>query len=232
MLATAPWWDAAWLSDLLLIAGFAVAGLIYGLTQHATTQQQRRSALNHLKGVKAAMRDWAGAYFDTDYEGAQAALRASEDYRTVLDGQYIQNFLVPITPVESLVQPPGDSWPLAPRTVEAAGTALHRMTIFNQLVQKQTDFHMLHAAEYQGDGPKEELARAVEVISRQLHGSAIGDRAWYRELVAALDENIEELEALLNQNPVKRLVRRRPWRRRPKPPENPPPQTGGRSGPS
>jgi hypothetical protein len=225
----APWWDASWLNDILLIVGFAVAAIIYGATQHTGTQQQRRSTLNHLNGVKAAMSAWGDSYFNTAYEGAGLHERIKEDRDLVLGGQYMQNFMVPIQPVEGLVEPPGDSWPLEPRTVEAAGAALHRMVVFNQLVQQQTDFHALHAAEYKDpEVPKKPLAEAAENISRHLHGGVIGDREWYIELSTAIDANIKTLEDMLRMN---RPKRHRPWLQRLGQLANRRPRTGARTGP-
>jgi hypothetical protein len=169
----APWYDANWVNDVLVATGFLVAGGIYGATQHSGTQQQRRSTLNHLNGVKASMKAWGDSYFDTAYEGAGLDERVKMDRDLVLGGKHMQNFMVPIQPVESLVEPPGDSWPLEPRTVEAAGAALQRMTAFNQLVQQQTDFHARHAADYKNpEVPKKRPHRRLPPLCRRPRRSA------------------------------------------------------------
>ena len=76
------------------------------------------------------------------------------------------------------------------------------MTAFNQLVQQQTDFNLLHAAELptlQGD-QLEHLAAAAMRISEHIHG-AIDDADWYHSLKTAIDHNIAELNTSLKVSP-------------------------------
>jgi hypothetical protein len=82
------------------------------------------------------------------------------------------------------------------------------MTVFNQLVQQQTDFIAMHAAEIRGHRDKEALATAADVISQHLHEGGIGDAEWYRELIHALDANIDQLASAL-----KAKKQRRPWQK-------------------
>lgn len=219
-----PFWDTVWFSDALVVAGFAIAIGLYWATQRSATREQRKSTLAHLKGVKAAMTSWGDSYFTTDYAGVGAYDRARIDYLQIVEQRtYVQNFKVPTEPLETLIQPPGDAWPIEPRTVEAAGVALHKMTVFNQMVGQQSDFNAQHAIDFRDDDLNQRLAEAAELISQRIHG-IIGDSAWYRELVDALDANIALLESLLRP--------RRPSLRRPKLPAILHRQKGGRSDPA
>jgi len=199
---SAPWWDAAWVSDVVVILSVLVAVAIYWRQRLGSTRRQRESTLAHLKGVKASMEAWADDYFGTGYEGDAAENRSEVDFNAVMQGGYSQNFCVPTEPVVSLIQPPGDAWPISSRTVEAASVALLRLTIFNQFVQQQTDFNLLHAAELKrpdlSDEAKMPIALASRRISKNIHASAIGDGSWYKDLIDALDANVQEIEGMLD----------------------------------
>lgn len=190
-----PFWDRVWASDILLILGFAVAIGIYVATQRTATRQRRASTMAHLKGVKATMTAWGDSYFTTGYVGTAVQDRAKLDYNRVLQGGSTQNYKAPTEPLVTLMQPPGDGWPIEQRTVVAAGVALQRMTVFNQMVEQQTDFNARHATEFGIDDAtrRQRLAEGADRISQRIH-TVIGDRAWYLELVAALDANIALLE--------------------------------------
>jgi hypothetical protein len=230
-----PWWDRVWFGDLLVVASVVVAVLIFWQTQRASRRRQRESTLAHLRGVKVAMEAWADDFFGTSYAGDDAARNRSEiDFNAVMQGSYFQNFRVPTEPVASLSQPPGEAWPIAARTIETASVALLRFTVFNQLVQQQTDFNVLHAEELQhpdiDDGQtRHPIALAARRISETIHHDAIGDATWYVDFIKALDANILELELMLRLNrfvppfteahamprPPSPLLRLRPGTRRP-----------------
>jgi hypothetical protein len=197
--STTPWWDTVWFSDVLVAVGVIAALAIYWRQQRGSITRQRESTLAHLKGVKVAMEAWAKDYFGTSYAGTAANDRSELDFNAIMAGGYFQNFLVSTEPVASLIQPPGDAWPIASKTVQAASIALLRMGQFNQLVQQQTDFNARHAAELQGldlgEDRKMAIAKAGRQISKNIHGAAIGDATWYERLMDALDENIRALKA-------------------------------------
>ena len=197
-----PWWDTVWFSDILVVGSVAVALAIYWQQQRGSIRRQRESTLAHLRGVRVAMKAWADGFFGTSYAGDAATDRAELDFNTIMSsGDYFLNFRVPTEPVVSLIQPPGDAWPINSETVEAASVALLRMTVFNQLVQQQTDLHVLHAAELKrpdiDDQAKLPIALAARRISENIHADAIGDANWYQNLIEALDANILDLEKML-----------------------------------
>ena len=203
-----PWWDTVWIGtilvsfgDLLVIVGFGVAWWIYKNQDKASAIQRQKSTLAHLKGVKAAMEEWHDNFFTTSYEGTAAQDRSESDFNMVMRGTYIQNYRVPTEPVSSLIEPAGDIWPYSTETVRAANVALARMTVFNQLVQQQTDFNLRHAAELRrlDEEERKPVALAARRISEDLHGGAIADASWYHELKKALEDNIRLLEAALDQ---------------------------------
>lgn len=79
------------------------------------------------------------------------------------------------------------------------------MTVFNQLVQQQTDFNVRHAVEVKraqhDDEWKLAIALTARRISENIHGAAIGDAGWYTELMEALDANITTLKKELGADP-------------------------------
>jgi hypothetical protein len=204
-----PLWDRAWFGNALVLVSIVVAVAVYLFQRQGVLHSKRESTLAHVKGVEAAMRGWAQSFFGTSYEGEAAENRCELDFNTIMRGQYVQNFKVPTEPVESLIQPPGDAWPLSSDTVEAAGVALQRMTAFNQLVQQQTDFNLLHAAELRRpditEDEKRPIAEAARKICEGIHGFAIGDAGWYGGLMEALQANVEELEVMLQRRHFLRL---------------------------
>ena len=114
----------------------------------------------------------------------------------------MQNYRVSIDPVASLIALSGDTWPFSQRTVRAANIALSRMTVFNQLVQQQTDFNVLHVAHLRRFGGRDRtpIAEAGFTISGIIHG-AIDDASWYHDLKLALDLNIVDGWILLAAPP-------------------------------
>jgi hypothetical protein len=202
-----PWDDQVWLGTLvtaigdgLVIAGAAVAVWIYGRQSETSERQQRRSSHAHLRGVKAALEEWYDNFFMTSYEGVAASERAQRDYEAMLQGGFIQNYQVPTEPVSSLIQPAGDIWPFSDDTVRAANVALARITVFNQLVQKQTLFLVNQAAELArlDEEGREPIARAGMTISKQIHG-IIDNADWYHQLKRAIEDNLKEIDEELAQ---------------------------------
>lgn len=207
-----PWWDRAWLGtvliavgNLLVLTGVAVAWSIYRRQRGDSRRQRKESTLAHLSGVKAALADWHDNFFMTGYEGAAATARAQLDYNHVKAGGYIQNYRVPTEPVASLIRPAEELWPVEPTTIQAANVALSRMTVFNQLVQQQTDFNLRHSVELRRltEDEREPIAQAAMRISSDLHGGAIGDSTWYMNLKKSLEDNIGTLQGELGSTPEK-----------------------------
>ncbi len=213
-----PFWDTTWLSALLLALGDTlilgaayIAFHVYKLQQDAVNRQRQQASLNHLEGVRASLTDWHDSFFSTSYKGKLAAERAQFDYDQIRKHRsFMQNYRVSIDPVASLIALSGDTWPFSQRTVRAANIALSRMTVFNQLVQQQTDFNVLHAADLRRFGGRDRtpIAEAGFTISGIIHG-AIDDASWYHDLKLALDLNIAELWILLAAPPPNRPIRRR-----------------------
>jgi hypothetical protein len=204
-MASVPFWDTVWFSDLIVVGSVVVAVSIYLVQKRGSVKRQRESTLAHLKGVKAAMEVWGSDYFDTDYSGAAAKDRGNLDAKKIMNKDYFQNFRVPTEPVASLIQPPEDAWPLQSATVQAASIALLKMTHFNQLVQQQTDFNLRHAAEIaQWDLPESTrrwIALGARKISENIHGGVIDDGTWYKDLMKAINANIQTLQTLLKLKP-------------------------------
>ena len=82
------------------------------------------------------------------------------------------------------------------------------MTFFNQMVQQQTDFFVLHALELAklddvadladlDPGRLRPFALAARRFSARIH-SVIGDATWYHALKDSINGNIAELEGLLD----------------------------------
>ena len=224
--ASVPLWDRVWpatllvlIGDVVVIVGVFVAYWIYHKQDRRADIQRQKSTLAHLEGVRDALRDWHDNFFNTPYKGQAADDRAELDFNLVMRGGYMTNYRVATEPVASLIRPAAGIEPYSRKTVRAANIALSRMTVFNQLVQQQTDFVAFNTVELRrlsrqqpvtlhsllaaldsppmpDDDPRRPIAEAARSISSQLHG-VIDDASWYLELRAALDENIDELTALL-----------------------------------
>jgi len=207
MASMTPWWDRTVASDGLVVLGFGVVWLFYRKQKRDSKRQMQKAALDHLRGVKAALDAWYDDFFSASYAGSVAGERAHGDYLKIMKfGVYVQNYRVPIEPVSSLIQPTGGTWSFSPETVRAANVALFRMTFFNQLVQQQTDFNRQHAADLRRFNERRTpIAQAAERISEHIH-AVIDNAKWYKELDDALATNIQQLERMLNQP-----VRPRRW---------------------
>ncbi len=50
------------------------------------------------------------------------------DYQSIMDDSYVQSALVSTETVATLLQPPGDSWPIEENTIKSASFALQKFT--------------------------------------------------------------------------------------------------------
>ena len=197
-----PWWDSTWFSTLLVFVGVVLAVLVavwvYSRQSSASKRQMREASFDHLRGVAAALIEWHDNFFMTSYADKDANARADLDANLIEQGRYMQNYVVATTPVASLTEITRGTWSFDERTVRAANVALSRMTIFNQLVQKQTDFLVQHAVniEFLSVEDRKPIAAAAKRISMDLHG-AIGNNAWYVDLKWAIARNMRDLGARL-----------------------------------
>jgi hypothetical protein len=210
-----PWWDKAWaaalataIGDLLVLVGIVVAWRIYRRQKREENKRRQESTLAHLWGVRAALKDWYDGFFTTKYQGADLLGRSQMDYDVVMEtGSYSQNFRVSTAAIANLIQPSGDLWPLREETVRAATIALQRMTVFNQLVQQQTDFNLQNAVamRYGSIAKREPIAASARRISFDVH-NAIDDASWYGALGRALVLDIFDLERRLRASKASKYV--------------------------
>jgi hypothetical protein len=145
------------------------------------------------------MSTWGDLHFGgTGYNEETARTRAQLDHDAVIHGSHSQNFRVPTEPITSLIEQSETGWLISGETIAAANVALWKVGIFNQLVQEQTDFNVLHLAEFSDmnidTSQRHQLAEAAWKLSMSIHQHGIGDASWYRDLMGALDRNIETLE--------------------------------------
>ena len=182
--------------DWLVLLGLGLSFLVYLLESSAAWQRDLDSVLAMLRGVKDGFSTWGDIYFNP-YSTETAADRAGSDFHTVMGGGCQQVIRVPVEPLVALIEQPGESDLIHKATIEAANLALWQTVNFNQLVQQQTDFYTRHLAEIvDTELPPERrtvLARAAGSISMMLHAQGIGEAVWYKDLNAALEENINDL---------------------------------------
>jgi hypothetical protein len=211
-----PLWDTVWLGtllvalgDVLVLAGAFIAFHVYQLQQDTLKRQRQQSSLDHLESVKAALIDWYSNFFNANYRGEAAVVRAEQDRKAIQARSYGQVYMVPTDPVASLIQPSGDLWPFSLQTLRAANIALSHMTVFNQFVRQQSEFNVLHAVEIRRVEGRhlDDISEAGLRISTDLHQS-IDSGDWNRELKAAVTLNIAELWVLLAASPPNRPIRR------------------------
>jgi hypothetical protein len=184
--------------DILIFLGFGVTGIVYWLQSAATARRDVAAALAVLLAVKDGM-PWGDSYFAQSYVGEDVDNRARQDFMTVQSGNYAQIFHVPTEPLTTLVANPAAGDLIPRETMEAVNVALWQIGVFNQLVDKQTDFNARHLAEIRDDSlppeRREALANAAYSLSHMLHGSGIGDGEWYATLKRELDANVAQLES-------------------------------------
>lgn len=184
----------ALLGDVLIFIGLPLSYLFFRSERTDARNRDRQSVLAMLKAARAI--EWGDSYFNP-YDEPAARCRAKNDFALVMSYRYGQVKVVPVEPLNALIEHQGDSGLVREETIKAANAALWYIGAFNQLVQQQTDFNTLHAAEIKNRGlpmgQRLAIAEAAEAISVMLHLDGIGDAEWYKNLQTALDANIAEL---------------------------------------
>lgn len=165
------------MGDLFVLGSLIAAIIVYVKQRHRLDWQRKESTLAHLKGVKASLEEWYDSFFNTTHEGTGAEARAFQDEAAIRRRNSIQSYLVAPEAVATLIETDGTLWTFSSETVRSAGVALSRVTIFNQLVQGQTDFNLLHAGDRRGDG----LERRYSLEPRQPPGQRRSPQAIARE---------------------------------------------------
>jgi hypothetical protein len=200
---------------LLTALTLALAWFIYRLERATTRRREIASARSVLLAVKRGivegmpelgeyLRGWGEVYFSTIYDGRTAALRANETRKAVEARGWDQVFVVPTEPLELLATSAAADL-ISEETVFAANFALWRVGVFNQLVQKQTQFNARHAAEMVDPATTEGRLRALGVaasnITESIHfdgiGTASAEGGWYARLTAAVTRDVDRLTQLL-----------------------------------
>jgi hypothetical protein len=185
--------------DGLVIVGFGLTYVVYRRQRFDSEEREVVSTLALLHAVRDGMSTWGDLHFGgTGYNEETARTRAQLDHDAVIHGSHSQNFRVPTEPITSLIEQSETGWLISGETIAAANVALWKVGIFNQLVQEQTDFNVLHLAEFSDmnidTSQRHQLAEAAWKLSMSIHQHGIGDASWYRDLMGALDRNIETLE--------------------------------------
>ena len=132
--------------------------------------------------------------------------RVAQTRRSIRQGIPDQIFVVPTAPLERLAAAQPSVGLITEQTVSAANFALWRVTIFNQLVAKQTAWNVEHAAEIADKQTsatrRRALANAAAGISLEIHrfgvvawsGKLDGTRGWYGAFVETISRNLSDLE--------------------------------------
>jgi hypothetical protein len=187
--------------DLLVVVAIAVAVAIYSHQKSDSAKRDLQSTLADLQAIRGGVTKWGDLYFSTDYSGEGVTeARAQLDYAAVMGrASPGQIFRVPTEPLVSLIQRSDTSPLISPDTMQAVNDALWCLGKFNQLVDQQTAFNTRHLHEFADPELPETrrlaLAEAARWISVMIHGWTIGNANWYRDLVSALEANIEDLKS-------------------------------------
>jgi len=184
---------------LLVPIGFAVTIAVYLSQQVKSENQQIDATLGVLRFIIDGMKPWSDDHFGGQgYNEEQAIVRAARDRQCVRDGVYFLNYRVPSELIANLVEHEGTRVAISSDTMAKASEALRRVEIFNQVVQQQTDFLAFHLPAIYNRSTdtvqREAIADTAFAISKVLHESTIGDAAWYRDLMTAIDRSIVDLE--------------------------------------
>jgi len=186
--------------DWIAIGAIVISWALYGLGQRAARRHDLEAARELLGGVLAGMAGWGDIYFAEPYTEESIEAHAQQDRTMVMEQNWIHRYEIPTEPVAALVSGAAASTWINQKTIEAAGVALWKMRLFNELVRQQTDLGRQHFAEILNPAlpaeRREAIARAAYLQSFNLH-TGIGPAAWYPTLKRALGDNIAEIDAKL-----------------------------------
>lgn len=195
--------------DWIAVGAIVISWALYGLGQRASRKRDLEAARALLGGVLAGIAGWGDEYFANPYTDESVETRAQQDRMTVMRQNWIHIYEIPTEPVAALVSGAAVSTWINQKTIEAAGVALWRMRLFNELVRQHTDLGRQHFAELVDPAlpteRREAIATAAYRQSAFLHG-AIGTAAWYHSLKRALIDNIAQIDDHL-AGVAKRLAR-------------------------
>jgi hypothetical protein len=170
---------------------------VYRSQQVEVENLQIDETLGFLRGIWDGMRPWGDLHFNQEYSHQQAVERAEKDRQSIREGVYQINYRVPTEPLENLIHYSASGVLLDRDVIIRANEALRRVGIFNQLVQQQTDFLAAHLPEVYDPTldpvKRNALADTAGAISQIIHEAAIGDGAWYRDLMEAIEHTITAL---------------------------------------
>ena len=196
---------AALIGDLIVLIALLSTYVIFRVQQRTSENLEIDSTISALNGVLHGMGEWGKFHFEGGWAGEKAVSRTRLDYDKIM-GTYEgdppgfkvpQNYRVPKEPLVALVEHSESLALLDVETLKIANEALRRVEIFNQLVQMQTDFNMLHFHEILDAGlnphQREQIARSSERLALWIH-RAIDDADWYNELMTAMDGNVAGLK--------------------------------------
>jgi hypothetical protein len=203
------------LTFALLALAFVFVWLMFRLERSA----QRRAAISAARATLVATQrgivlgmpelgdayqGWGRLYFSKSVNGSTALEAGDAARRLVEHGTSYQLYRVPVAPLERLAAPVRAGGLVSEQTVHAANLALSRITVFNQMVDKQTSFNVAHAVEIADSQTPAARRQAISLAARQmataLHLDGIGRASeaggWYRRLTDALSADIRRLDLL------------------------------------
>jgi hypothetical protein len=200
------------LGNALGLAGLAVAFLIYSLQMALGRRRDSLTARSALLSVRQELlHGWGATFFTTVYDDTLATAQAQAAYDAVVqDKTYAQIFAVPRESLVALVNHPAAGDLIFDDTVRSASDALYGVGLFNQLVEQQTSYNALHAADIRGDVIDDKqriaIANGAFSISMMIHRRAIDGAntsgGWYARLRDEVQRNLASLDE---------RVRRRWW---------------------
>jgi hypothetical protein len=170
------------------------------MERHAASQRDVESVLARLRSIPDGMHSsWSGNYFEIDYvANDEWRTRAQKDYNAVIDRGYEQVFRVPTEALAALVQMPSGGWLVTKQTIASTNKALWQIGVFNQLVQQQTDFIANRVGDILSPSTRAveriALADAAFTLAMMIHRWGVNDSAWYKNLMAEIENNVQLLE--------------------------------------
>jgi hypothetical protein len=170
----------------------------------ATLVATQRGIVLGMPELGDAYQGWGRLYFSKSVNGSMALAAGDAARKLVEHGTSYQLYRVPVGPLERLAAPVRAGGLVSEQTVHAANLALTRITVFNQMVDKQTSFNVAHAVEIADSQTPPERRQAISLAARQmataLHLDGIGRAGetggWYRRLTEALSADIRRLDQL------------------------------------
>lgn len=206
------------MANALTVLAITLAWLAFRLERHSARLRDAAEAVGTMRAAWhgiVEMREplfgvvtgWGQIFFAQDFVGIGLLRRAAQTRRLIRQGVPDQIFLVPTEPLKRLAAAKPSSGLITEQTVSAANFALWRVTVFNQLVAKQTAWNVAHATDIADPRTSADrrraLANAAAAISLEIHRFGVGrawstlpggGRGWYGAFVETLSRNLADLE--------------------------------------